>query len=49
MRAQLCHEVGFGLKHLTNLVVHDLAEHDLDRDLSARHILLVQEDVSETA
>ena len=49
MRAQLRHQVGLGLEHLPHLVVDDLVEHDLDRDLAAWHVLLVQEDVGEAA
>jgi hypothetical protein len=48
MRGQLGHEVGFGLEHLPHLLVDDLAEHDFDRHLSPRHVLLVQEDIRET-
>ena len=47
MRRQLRHEVGLRLEHLTHLVVDDFAQHDLDRDLASRHVLLVQEHVGE--
>ena len=49
MRAQLGHQVRLGLEHLPHLIVDDLAEHDLDGDLTTRHVLLVQEDVGESA
>ena len=49
MRAQLRHQVRLGLEHLAHLVVDDLAQHHLDRDLTARHVLLVEEDVGEAA
>jgi hypothetical protein len=47
--AELRHEVRLGLEHLPHLVVDDLAEHDLDSDLPTRHVLLIEEHVSETA
>ena len=48
MRRELGHEVGLGLEHLPHLLVDDLAEHDFDRHLAPRHVLLVQEDIGET-
>ncbi len=49
VRAQLGHEVRLGLEHLAHVVVHDAGEEHLDRDQPARHVLLVQEDVGESA
>ena len=47
VRGQRCHQVGFRLEHLADLVVDHFAEHHFDRDLASRHVLLVQEHVGE--
>ncbi len=47
--AELGHEIRLGLEHLAHLVVDHLAQHHLDGDLPPWHILLIQEDVGETA
>ncbi len=49
MRAQLGHEVRLGLEHLPYLAGHYFGEHDFDGHLAARQVLLVQEDVGESA
>ncbi len=49
MRTQLRHQVRLDLEHPPDIRVHVLAQHDLDRDLAARVVLFVQEDVSEPA
>ena len=49
MRAQLGHQVRLGLEHLPHLAGDDLGEHDLDGDLPSRQVLLVEEDVGESA
>jgi hypothetical protein len=48
MRRKLGHEVGLGLEHLSYLLVDDLAEHDLDRDLASWHVLFIEKDIGET-
>ena len=49
MRRKVRQHVGLGVEHAPQLGVAHVAGHDLDRHIAAGHVLLVQEDVGESA